>query len=119
MTAAHLPDCVQSRAQWKAKVETGVLLAVLWILAVLRNRVFYSLGELREAVKVLVERLNARPMRRLKKSRRELFELLERSALRPLASHPYELAVWCQPTVNVDYHVAFDDHFYSVPYQLL
>ncbi len=107
------------RARDKAKVEAGVLLAERWILAVLRNRVFYSLGELREAVKVLVERLNARPMRRLKKSRRELFETLERSALKPLPSHPYELAVWSQPKVNIDYHVAFEEHFYSVPYQLL
>jgi transposase len=103
----------------KAKVEAAVLIAERWILAVLRNRVFYSLGELREAVKALVERLNARPMRRLKKSRRELFETLERSALKPLPSQPYELAVWTQPKVNIDYHVAFEEHFYSVPYQLL
>jgi len=103
----------------KAKVEAGVLLAERWILAVLRNRTFYSLGDLREAVKGLVERLNNRPMRRLKKSRRELFETLERGALKPLPSHPYELAEWARPMVQIDYHVAFDEHFYSVPYQLL
>jgi transposase len=103
----------------KAKVEQGVLLAERWILAVLRNRTFFSLGELCDAVKVLVARLNNRPMQKLKKSRRELFEEMERSALRALPSTRYEFAEWAKPRVHVDYHVAFDDHLYSVPYQLL
>ena len=103
----------------KAKVEAAVLLAERWILAVLRHRLFYSLVELNQAVSGLVEKLNERPMRRLKKSRRQLFEELERAALKPLPSRPYELAVWAWPKVNVDYHVAFEEHSYSVPYLLL
>lgn len=103
----------------KAKVEAAVLLAERWILAALRNRTFYSLDELRAAIAELVERLNARPMRRLKKSRRQIFEELERAALKPLPVRPYELALWARPTVAPDYHVQYDDHFYSVPYQLL
>jgi transposase len=107
------------RPRDKAKVEQAVLLAERWILAVLRKRTFYSLSELREAVKPLVERLNNRPMRRLNKSRRQLFEEMERSALRPLPTSPYEFADWRQPRVHVDYHVEFDEHFYSVPYLLV
>lgn len=107
------------RPRDKAKVEAAVLLAERWILAVLRNRTFYSLGELRAAVAELVERLNNRPMRRLKKSRRQLFEEMERAALKPLPARPYELALWARPTVAPDYHVQYDDHFYSAPYQLL
>ena len=107
------------RPRDKAKVEAGVLLAERWILAALRNRILYSLVELGAAVKGLVEKLNDRPMRRLKKSRRQLFEEIERSALKPLPSKPYELAVWGRPKVSIDYHVAFEEHFYSVPYQLL
>jgi transposase len=103
----------------KAKVEAAVLLAERWILAVLRNRTFYSLDELREAVRGLVEKLNDRPMRRLKKSRRQLFEEMERTALMPLPTHAYELAFWAKPRVAIDYHVQYEDHFYSVPYQLL
>jgi transposase len=103
----------------KAKVEQGVQLAERWVLAVLRHRIFYSLEELREGVKPLVERLNNRPMRKLKKSRRQLFEEVERSSLRPLPEKPYELADWAQPRVNIDYHVEYDDHYYSVPYQLV
>lgn len=103
----------------KAKVEQGVLLAERWILAVLRNRIFHSLEELRAAVKPLVERLNDRRMQKVKKSRRELFEEIERGVLRPLPATPYEFAVWKKPRVNVDYHVEFDEHYYSVPYLLV
>jgi len=105
-------------ARDKAKVEQGVLLAERGILAVLRDRTFYSLAELRAAVAPLVERLNDRPMRQLRQSRRELFETLERAARRPLPAEPYEFALWKQPKVNIDYHVAFEDHYYSVPWQL-
>jgi transposase len=106
------------RPRDKAKVEQGVLLAQRWILAVLRNRTFFSLEELREAVKVLVTRLNDRPMQKLKKSRRQLFDELEKSALKPLPSMSYEFADWALPRVGLNYHVNFDDHWYSVLYTL-
>jgi len=107
------------RPRDKAKVEAAVLVAERWILAVLRNRTFYSLEELRDAVAELVERLNNRPMRKLKKSRRELFEEIERAALKPLPARPYEFAEWARPRVAFDYHVAHDSHFYSVHYSLI
>ncbi len=103
----------------KAKVENGVLLAERWILAALRNRRFTSLGEVREAVAVLLEKLNTRPMRKLGKSRRQLFEEVERAALKPLPDKPYELAHWKKARVNVDYHVELEGHCYSVPYGLV
>jgi len=106
------------RPRDKAKVEQGVLLAERWIIAVLRNRTFHSLTDLNEAIAPLLDRLNARPMRKLKASRRDLFEALDRPVLRPLPESAYELAVWKKPRVNIDYHVDFDGHYYSVPYQL-
>src|SRR5437762_6904023 len=87
-------------------------------LAVLRNRIFYSLAELQTAVALLLERLNTRPSRHLGQSRRDLFEAIERAALRPLPARPYELALWARPKVSIDYHVEFEDHYYSVPWQL-
>ena len=102
----------------KAKVEQGVLLAERWILAALRNRIFYSLAELQTAVTLLLERLNTRPSRHLGQSRRELFETMERATLRPLPPRPYEFALWTRPKVNIDYHVEFEEHYYSVPWQL-
>lgn len=107
------------RPRDKAKVEAAVLIAERWILAVLRNRTFYAMEEMRAAVAELVKKLNDRPMRRLKKSRRELFEEMERGALKPLPSRPYELSEWSRPKVAPDYHVQYDDHFYSVPFGLI
>ncbi|OFX22340.1 MAG: integrase [Anaeromyxobacter sp. RBG_16_69_14] len=103
----------------KAKVEVGVLIASRWILAVLRNRIFYSMEEMRVAVAELLEKLNHRQMRRLKKSRRELFEEIERAAMKPLPVRPYEYAEWARPRVDLSYHVEHDDHFYSVHYSLI
>ena len=57
----------------KAKVEVAVLVVERWILARLRNRRFFSLAELNRAIAELVADLNARPMRRLGVSRRDLF----------------------------------------------
>ncbi len=103
----------------KAKVEAGVLIAQRWILAVLRKRTFYSLAELNAAIRECLERLNSRTMRRLKKSRRELFETVDRPNALPLPARPYEYAEWYKARVNVDYHIEVDHHYYSVPFQLL
>ena len=76
--ASHYGICVlparPRRPKDKAKVEVGVLIAKRWILAVLRHRTFYSLAELNSAIVQLLERLNTRLLRKLKQSRRELFE---------------------------------------------
>ena len=83
------------------------------------NRTFFSLAELNQAIWELLEELNHRTMRHLGKSRRELFEALERPALKRLPTEPYELAIWKKAKVNIDYHVEFDKHYYSVPHQLI
>jgi transposase len=103
----------------KAAVENGVLIAKRWILAVLRHRTFYSLAELNAAIRECLERLNTRPMRRAKKSRRELFEAIDRPNALPLPQRPYEYAEWYKAKVQLNYHIEVDRHYYSVPYQLL
>ena len=103
----------------KAKVEAGVLVVQRWILAVLRHRVFFSVAELNVAIAELLERLNARALRKIKKSRRELFETLDRPNAKALPERPYEYAEWKKARVNLDYHVELDRHYYSVPFRLL
>ena len=103
----------------KAKAEAGVLLAQRWILAVLRKRTFYSLVELNAAIRECLELLNTRPMRRLKKSRREVFESLDRPSALALPVRPYEYAEWFKAKVGFNYHIEVDNHSYSVPFQLL
>jgi transposase len=103
----------------KAKAEQGVLLAERWVLAALRQRTFFSLAEANAAIAERVAWLNARPFKKLPGSRRELFESLDRPALRPLPAHPYEYAEWKMAKVNIDYHVEVERHWYSVPSQLV
>jgi len=103
----------------KAKVEVAVQIAQRWLLARIRDEVFHSLGALNARLRELLEDLNGRVMRRYGKSRRQLFEEIERAALRPLPEARFEYADWGKARVNIDYHVAFEGHLYSVPYQLV
>ncbi len=103
----------------KAKVEVGVQVVQRWILARLRNRRFFSLGELNQAIRELVDQLNDRPMRGWGATRRALYEQVDRPALRELPPTAYEYADWKRCRVNLDYHVEIDKHFYSVPFRLL
>jgi transposase len=96
-----------------------VLVVERWILAALRHRTFFSIAEANEAIRERLAWLNARPFRKLPGSRLRLFAELDRPALRPLPAQPYEYAVWKTATVNIDYHVEVDRHWYSVPYQLV
>jgi transposase len=103
----------------KAKVESGVLVVQRWILARLRNRTFFSLGELNEAIAELLVFLNQHPFKKMAGSRQSLFELLDKPALKTLPVQPFEYSEWKKATVNIDYHVSFEDHFYSVPHRLV
>ena len=103
----------------KAKVEVGVQVVQRWILARLRNRRFFSLEALNQAVGELVVHVNDRPMRGWGTTRRALFEQIDRPALLPLPPTPYEYAAWKKCRVNLDYHVEIEKHFYSVPFRLL
>jgi transposase len=102
----------------KAKVENGVLIVERWILASLRNRKFFSLGELNEAIRELLIILNTRKFKRLEGCRESVFMSYEKAALKPLPEHPWEYAQWKKMTVNLDYHVELEKYYYSVPYVL-
>jgi transposase len=103
----------------KAKVEVGVQGVERRILAPLRNRTFFSLQELNEAIWELLQVYNQRPFQKLSSNRQILFETLEKPLLKPLPSQPYEFAEWKKVRVNIDYHVEVQKHYYSVPYQLV
>jgi transposase len=103
----------------KAKVEVAVLIVERWVLARLRNHRFFSLIELNDAVRECVADLNDRIMRKLGKSRAELFEALDRPALAALPDAPYRYAEWRKCRVAPDYHVEIAGHYYSVPSRLI
>ena len=99
----------------KSKAEVGVQVVQRWILAVLRKRTFFSLQELNQAIKELLIELNNREMKHLGKSRRELFESIEKPMLKPLPQQAYNFWEWRKVKVPPDYHVKFDNNYYSVP----
>jgi transposase len=103
----------------KAKVGVAVLIVERWVLARLRNRSFFSLEELNVAIRECVADLNNRIMRKLGKSRHELFETLDRPALASLPNEPYCYAEWRKCRVAPDYHVEIAGHYYSVPSRLI
>jgi len=103
----------------KAMVELGVLLVQRWITARLRRHTFFSLHELNRLIAELLQGLNNRPFQKNKtETRRSQFDSLDRPAMKPLSSQPYEYAEWLVVRVNIDYHVEVKQHYYSVPFQL-
>src|SRR3954465_11067062 len=103
----------------KAKVEVAVQIAQRWILARLRNQRFFARAELNQAIRVLVDELNARQMRGFGASRAELFAEIDRLKLGELPDQPYVFARWKRCRVAPDYHVEIDGHWYSTPYRLI
>lgn len=103
----------------KGNVENGVQNVERWVLAPLRHQTFFSETEANRALHPQLEALNNRTMAHLGKSRRQLFTELDQPELRPLPQQPYEFATWKQAKVNLDYHIAFEKHFYSVPHTLI
>jgi len=107
------------KARDKAKVETSVGIVDRLILGGLRDQIFFSLGELNEAIAGVLDKLNQRKFQKLDVSRRELFEQLDRPAMRPLPAKRYEYGQWKKAKVNIDYHVEVASSYYSVPYNLI
>ncbi len=114
---ASLPGRVRHPRD-QAKVEAGVQIVQRWILARLRNRKFFSLAELNAEIRRLLDDLNQRAFKKLPGSRRSQYELLDRPALKPLPLEPYIYSEWLKATVQLNYHIEVERHFYSVPYQL-
>lgn len=103
----------------KAKVENGVLIVERWILACLRNRSFFSLAELNEAIGELLVRLNQRPFKKLPGCRETTFRSVDYPAMRPLPAGCYIFTEWKKARVNLDYHIEIDKRYYSVPHTLI
>jgi len=102
----------------KSKAEGGVLLVERWVLAKLRHETFFTLASPNIRIKELLEQLNNKPFQKLEGSRRSQFEMLDKPVLRPLPTNRYRYVDIKKVRVGIDYHVAYEKHFYSVPHQL-
>lgn len=103
----------------KAKVENAVGCIERQVLAPLRHHTFTSLSELNAAIAKGVDTFNHQRFQKMDTTRAELFETLDKPALKPLPTSPYCYATFANVTVNIDYHIAFDNNYYSVPYRYI
>lgn len=101
-------------ARDKGLVENAVKIIQMWIIAPLRNRTFFSLKELNEAIWKKLELLNNREFSAREGSRQSQFEEYDLSALRPLPAKKFEYADWKRCIVGPDYHVQYKKSLYSV-----
>jgi transposase len=103
----------------KAKAEVGVQIIERWILARLRHHTFFSLAELNQCIKALLEDLNNKPFKQLKGTRQQWLESIDKPALLPLPKQTYQYTDIKTVKVNIDYHLQYDNHLYSVPHHLV
>jgi transposase len=103
----------------KAKVENGVLNSQRRILAVIRNKSFFSLSELNQGIQEALSKLNKREMQLVKKSREQLFHEIEKPALKRLPQNRFKIYNFKKAKVHIDYHIELDGNYYSVPYKYI
>lgn len=103
----------------KAMVENAVKITYSRVFAPLRDHLFHCLGQLNEAIGQRLEVHNNTPFQRMKMSRRQLFDEIEKDLLIPLPPQRYECKSFLTLKVQGNYHIELreDGHYYSVPYQ--
>ena len=103
----------------KSHAEGTVSYASTWILASLRNRTFFSIGEAKEAVAEKLELLNTYPFKKREGNRRDAYLNEEKDFMQPLPTNSYEPSIWSEQTIQLDYTVNDGINKYSVPYDLI
>jgi len=103
----------------KPLVEGAVRIVYAWIFARLRNRIFHDLDELNAAIFQLLDDYNNRPMQKIKISRNDLFEEIEKDVLKALPAEKYVRKSFQRSRAQFNYHIYLkeDKHYYSVPYR--
>ncbi len=109
------------RPKDKALVEGAVKIIYRRIYEPLLDKVFNSLTTLNIAVRVALENHNNAPFKGRNYSRRQQFNEVEKSTLKPLPNYRYELKQQFLSTVMKNGHVCLglDKHYYSVPFQYI
>lgn len=103
----------------KASVEEGVSWMETHLLEKLKGRRFYSIFDLNAEIRVILDKLNDEIRQNEKKSRKELFDTYDKPHMRPLPGDIFRTCQYIIQTVPNNYHVKYDNHYYSVPYKLI
>jgi transposase len=86
------------------------------IIAALRNRQFFSIHEINQAIRDELLKFIKRPFQKMEGNRLSAFEKIDKPYLQPLPATKYEYASWKETKVQFNYHVDYEGFFYSVHY---
>ena len=100
----------------KAQVEGSIGWLETWLLEWLTGKQFSGFSELNFEIKKRVTELVKRPFQKRAGSRESVFLQIDKPALRPLPASPYVMPVYRERKVPDNYHVEFENFYYSVPY---
>lgn len=104
----------------KAAVENHVRTVETHVLEKLKEKTYYTFDAINEDVRKIVEVLNARKKKDEKVSRNELFDKYDKPNMKPLSPGMFTTCEYKYfSKVPDNYHLAFDDHYYSVSYRNL
>lgn len=90
-----------------------------WIIAALRNRKFFTISEVKQAVSEKLEDLNHIPFKKRKGNRHSAYIEEECDFMKQLPLKPYEPAVCSSAKVPLDYLISDGKNKHSVPYDLM
>ena len=86
------------------------------IIAALRNRQFFSIYEINQAIKEELCKFINRPFQKMAGNRMSAFEMIDKPELKPLPAKKYEYADWKETKIQFNYHFEYDGFFYSAHY---
>ena len=121
--AEHYNLAIIPARAYKPKDKDRVEDAVGWVeqsvFPTLKEQVFFSFDELNIVLLEKVEKLNEEPYQQRPGSRSQIYQHVDRPAMRPLPAHAFQNPEirWAKVSKN-GYHVQFEGRYYSVPFQL-
>jgi len=114
---AVIPAKIKS-PRYKAVVEGTIGWLENWLLEWLRTQEpFDNFVSLNQAIQKRLAELVKRPFQKRAGSRESVFLEIDKPALRPLPPYPYEIAQYQNRRVPDNYHLEYDNFYYSVPHQ--
>jgi len=101
--------------RWKPHVENSVRIINEHILIDMKEMIFFTLEELNSVLWEKIDEMNVLPLTTRDCSRWDIFTQEEQKHLLPLPSEAYQYLERKLVRVYQDFHIRFDDSFYSIP----
>lgn len=102
----------------KPTVENQVRTYETHLVEALKEQVFTSMRDIKEATSKIIADINSRKKSGFKENRKELFEKYDRPNMKPLSPGMFSVCDYKYfSKVPDNYHLEYDDHYYSVSYK--